>query len=125
MTSEPPSATSSILLPQCIICSLTLDGFIVNRNLLVIINRITSFVLPFTKSVACYSTLKKDNSFFFLFFISEPVKLWGIIDYKYLKVFSGDFTGEWYVVPSVLGPIVILLLVFIVCLIRRAATKKR
>lgn len=124
MTSEPISATSSILLLRCIICSLTLDEFIVNRNLLIIINRITSFVLSFTKPVACYSTLKKDNSFF-LFFISEPVKLWGIIDYKYLKVFSGDFTGEWYVVPSVLGPIVILLLVFIVCLIRRAATKKR
>lgn len=69
--------------------------------------------------------LEKKTIVFFLFFISEPVKLWGIIDYRYLKVFSGDFTGEWYVVPSVLGLIVILLLVFIVCLIRRAATKKR
>ena len=59
-----------------------------------------------------------------LYFV-EDSKLWGIIDKKYLKVFSGDFSGEWYVAPAVLGALIIILLVFIVCLCRRGRKKKR
>ena len=59
-----------------------------------------------------------------LYFI-EDSKLWGIIDDKYLKVFRGDFTGEWYVAPAVLGALVIILVLFIVCLCRRGRKKKR
>ncbi|KAL9984247.1 hypothetical protein ACROYT_G006520 [Oculina patagonica] len=56
---------------------------------------------------------------------ADTEKLWGIIDYKYLKVFSGDFTGEWYIAPAVLAPAVILFLVLIVCIIRQKRKGKR
>jgi len=49
----------------------------------------------------------------------------GIIDRKYLGFFSGDFTGEWYYAPLALGPVVILLLVLVVCMIRRSRSGKR
>ncbi|KAL9984235.1 hypothetical protein ACROYT_G006508 [Oculina patagonica] len=56
---------------------------------------------------------------------ADTETLWGIIDHKYLKAFSGDFTGEWYIAPAVLAPAVILFLVLIICIIRQKRKGKR
>lgn len=56
---------------------------------------------------------------------SKDSKFFGIVDKKYLKVLSGDFTGEWHVAPAVLGGLVLIVLVFISCLCWKGDTKKR
>lgn len=68
------------------------------------------------KATVIYSTDSTD---------SKDSKFFGIVDKKYLKVLSGDFTGEWHVAPAVLGGLVLIVLVFISCLCWKGDTKKR